>query len=257
MNKLRLRKTSFSLCFTADTVLPSFVGNTVRGALGHALDDLGSPAYREVFKTENADSIPNPYTISVPYPSKVNYKKGDVLTFDVILFGKACEFSDEVATAVKHMCRGKLENCLPCGDELIYDRVWSDAGAESIPDTGSLTIFFKTPTEFLSSHEPVWKIDWNTFVDILFGRICDIIGNYTESEFVLPYPLIARRPFVTADYSLTPVHLIVGTIPINGVLGSVKYTGNVTRYLPYIDLGSQIHIGKKTTLACGEYSFEI
>ncbi|MDR0221894.1 MAG: CRISPR system precrRNA processing endoribonuclease RAMP protein Cas6, partial [Lachnospiraceae bacterium] len=43
----------------------------------------------------------------------------------------------------------------------------------------------------------------------------------------------------------------------DGFVGTVSYFGDVTRYLPYIDLGSQIHIGKKTTRACGEYVFEI
>ncbi|MDR1766105.1 MAG: CRISPR system precrRNA processing endoribonuclease RAMP protein Cas6 [Lachnospiraceae bacterium] len=39
--------------------------------------------------------------------------------------------------------------------------------------------------------------------------------------------------------------------PIEGFVGTVRYSGDVTRYLPYIDLGSQIHIGKKTTRGCG------
>ena len=42
----------------------------------------------------------------------------------------------------------------------------------------------------------------------------------------------------------------------NGIVGSVRYKGDITKYLPYIDLGSQIHIGKKTTRGCGEYEFE-
>ena len=35
--------------------------------------------------------------------------------------------------------------------------------------------------------------------------------------------------------------------PVDGILGEARYFGDVTRYLPYIDLGTQLHLGKKTT----------
>jgi hypothetical protein len=257
MNALRLAKHRFSLRFTADAVLPGFIGNTVRGALGAALDDLGSPAYERMFKINSAESIPNPYTISVPYPSKVCYKKDDALAFEITLFGLACEFGDDVTAAARDMCKGKLENCVTDGHELIYDREWSDAGAESMPYCGELTVHFLTPTEIHSGKEPLMEIDFNTFIDSLFGRISDIIGNYTDGELVIPYSLVARRPFVQAEYNLKSVEFKTSGQPIRAVTGRIKYSGDVTRYLPYIDLGSQTHIGKKTTRACGEYSFEI
>ena len=257
MNALRLSKYIHELEFTADTVLPPFTGNTIRGAIGSALNGLGSTAYDNVFKADNVDSIPNPYVISVPYPSKGQYKKGDTLPFSITLFGDACSYAADLTSAARRMCNGKLANCTYNGNELIYDKVWSDNGAESIPDRGAISIVFLTPAEIFNEKEPAVEVSFNRFIDSLFGRICDIINNYTGGEFILPYALIARRPLVYAEYNLKTVKFQTSGQPVDSIMGTVNYFGDITRYLPYIDLGSQIHIGKKTTRACGEYRFEI
>jgi hypothetical protein len=257
VNKLQLAKYNFILRFTAETELPPFIGNTIRGALGSALDYMGSAAYESVFKTETTESIPNPYTVSVQYPSAATYKPGDTLPFSVTLFGTACEHGDDIVTAAKQMCHGKLNDCVLTDFELEFDRVWSDAGAESIPPCDSVKISFVTPAEILSSKEPVNELTFETFVDSLFGRIGGVIDNYTYGEFVIPYALTYKKPFVQAEHNLEPIRFQTSGQPINGLKGSVRYNGNITRYLPYIDLGSELHIGKKTTRACGEYIFEI
>jgi hypothetical protein len=218
---------------------------------------MGSAVYERVFKIEAAESVPNPYAISALYPSEMRYKAGDALSFSLTLFGDACDYSADFETAAKEMCRGKLENCIFRACETEYDRVWSDSGAESIPPRDEIRIKFVTPTEILSGKQPVREVAFETFIDSLLGRIGGIIDNYTDAEFVIPYALIAKKPFVAAEYDLEPIDFQTSGQPINGFWGTVRYTGGITRYLPYIDLGSQLHIGKKTTRSCGEYSFEI
>jgi hypothetical protein len=213
--------------------------------------------YDAVFKTNHTISIPNPYTISAPYPSQQLYHKGEALHFGITLFGNACEYQEEIIDAARHMCHGKLENCIMEQAQVVYDRIWSDQGAKSIPRADQLTIHFITPTEFFSAQKPVKEVNWNMFSDILFGRICDVIEHYTTGEFVIPYALVARKPHVTAQYHLETINFQTNKQPICAVLGKVEYKGEVTRYLTYIDLGSQLHIGKKTTRGCGEYWFEI
>ncbi|MDR1160595.1 MAG: CRISPR system precrRNA processing endoribonuclease RAMP protein Cas6 [Syntrophomonadaceae bacterium] len=285
MNSLRLAKHRFTLRFKSDTILPSFIGNTIRGALGRALYEDNSwfaeelqcacccaelreynsytygycnnCAYGSIFKSSSVVSIPNPYTISVPYPAKMDYRSGDELMFFITLFGSACDFGTNVITAAKNMCKGKITDCVCDYEGTEYERVWSDGGAESIPYCGKLTINFITPTEILSSKKPVTEVPFAALIDTLFGRIGDIIDNYTNGKFIIPYKLIAHKPYITTKTKLRPTYFQTSGQPIRGFLGSVTYFGDVTHYLPYIDLGSQIHIGKKTTRACGEYNFEI
>ena len=155
------------------------------------------------------------------------------------------------------MCKGRLENAICHSKRLEYDRVWSDNGADSIPYCDDLTVKFLTPAEILSSKEPVDKLSFSSFIDSLFGRISGLIDNYTDRQFIVPYSLVADKPYVRAEHTLKEITLKTSGQPIHSFIGTVRYYGDVTRYLPYIDLGSQTHIGKKTTRACGEYTFTI
>lgn len=257
MNTLNLTKYGFSMRFNADTELHPFVGNTIRGAFGQSLFDNFPNVYERIFKTEHANSAPNPFVISAPYPSKGIYKIGDTLDFTITLFGNACDFESDVLSAVKKMCNGKLANAEIADIKQIHSREWSDEGADTIPYTDALTLRFCSPTEILSSKKSVFELNFDKFIDSLFGRIAGVIDNYTENEFVVPYALVAEKPLVKAEYEVDFVKFTTSGQPVSGFFGTIRYFGDVTRYLPYIDLGSQIHIGKKTTRSCGEYNFEI
>ena len=257
MNKLKLCKHKFTLRFTADTILPPFVGNTIRGAFGQSLCDNFPDVCEQVFKIGDTESVPNPFVVSMPYPGKGGYRTGDTLDFAITLFGAACVYESEILSAVRLMCRGKLSSSEIINSEQVYIREWSDDGAETIPYADALTVRFLTPTEILSSKVPVAELDFKKYIDSLFGRIAGVIDRYTEDKFTIPYRFVANIPFVKAEYRLKPIRFKTSGQPINGFVGSIRYFGDITRYLPYIDLGSQIHIGKKTTRSCGEYSYKI
>ena len=257
MNRLQLARCAFSFRFTDTSYLPPFLGNTLRGALGASLEKIGSPMYSDVFKVSKSVSTPNPYAISVLYPGKEKYEIGDCFTFYVTLFGNACRYTAELTNAVKNMNKGKLSNSECIDAQLVFSRTWSDKGADSIPRCERLTVKFLSPTEILRGKVPILKPDFNDFVDSVFGRIGGIIDNHTDGLFVLPYSYIAARPFVTAEYELKTISLQTMRQPINGFVGTIRYIGDVTRYLPYIDLCGQAHIGKKTTRSCGEYEFKL
>jgi len=193
----------------------------------------------------------------VPYPCNEEYKAGDILSFYITLFGTACSFEKEVIDAAKYMCEGKLAHAQLAEYKQVYNRIWSDEGAEHIPYCNTLTVNFLTPTEIFIQGKAASQINFDLFIDRLFGRISVIIDHFGKSEFVLPYNLIANKPLIKAEYDLNMVRFNTSGQPITGVCGNVRYSGDVTRYLPYVDLGSQVHIGKKTTRACGEYAFVI
>jgi len=233
------------------------VGNTLRGAFGHVLHDNHRDVYDNMFKVESAESIPNPFVISAPYPAGGEYRAGALLDFCITLFGTACEFEPIVINAVESMSRGALADTKMIDCTTIYSREWSDAGAEFIPYCDKLTVKFISPAMILVQKQVAAQIDFAMFVDRILARISSIIDKYGENEFVIPYSLVASKPFVKAEYDLQAVKLQTSGQPVSGIVGSVRYFGDVTRYLPYIDICSQLHIGKKTTRSCGEFSFEI
>lgn len=256
-NSLTLTKISFTLTFTRDTCLPPFFGNTIRGALGQSLYDNYRNVYDAVFKVAECESIPNPFTIGAAFPSQGDYCAGETLVFDVTLFGSACGYDHEIVQAAQKIGKGKLSSATLTEAECEYSCSWSDSGAETIPSCDILTLDFVTPTEILISKQPTYEPSFATFIDSLFGRIAGVIDNYSDGTFMLPYSLVARKPHICAEYDLTRININSNGHPISGFTGRIKYSGDVTRYLPYIDLGSQLHIGKKTTRSCGEYRFTV
>ena len=195
--------------------------------------------------------------ISAPYPSKMHYTAGENLSFSITLLGAACDFEHSIAGAAKLMCNGKLEAAKLISCKQSYNIKWTDAGASKLSPCNNLTINFLTPTEILENGKPPTQLDFATFVDRVFVRIAGVIDNHGEGEFTIPYRLMYNKPYVKTESNLQAVKLQTSGQPITGFVGKVQYTGNITRYLPYIDLCSQIHVGKKTSRSCGKYIFEI
>jgi len=229
----------------------------IRGALGQSLYKNYPHVYENMMKVDRPNSTPNPFVISAPYPSKRSYAAGETLSFYVTLLGSAYVFEQNVLDAAAYMCEGKLSATQLTGFEQIYNMEWTDEGAAHIPMCEALRVNFISPTEIFIQKQLATQLDFSTFVDRVFLRIAGIIDSYGESEFVVPYHLIYAKPYIETACDFQVVKFQAGGQPITGFLGQVQYLGDVTRYLPYVDLCSQIHVGKKTTRACGEYRFEI
>jgi hypothetical protein len=256
-NKLRIAKWRFKLSFSEGANLPPIIGNTLRGALGKSLCDNFAEAYNEVFKVSGNSSVPNPFVISAPYPGKEIYLSNESLEFAITLFGTACKYEDEIIKAANLMSEGKLSGANLTDMTCEYSGEWTDEGMETFPTYGDILLRFITPTELIRNKAPDYEPDFGTYIDSLFSRISMIMDLYGESEFVIPYSLFANKPYVKAEYNLKRVSINSNNQPINGFTGNIAYRGDITPYLPYIFLGSQIHIGKKTTRSCGEYIFEL
>lgn len=240
----------------------------------HAADCV----YGSVFKnrTIRGNSIPNPFVVEVPNDDKREYKKGDVLCFNISLFGSAVGFTEHVIKAAEYMLKGRFATYYNCmrlnrvinfftnetvyeNEQLIgymYEYLWSDAGA--IQSINEVKITFISPVQIINNNdELILDLSFPMFIDRLFSRIADIIDFYEDDEFVLPYNLCFKKPLVD-----TKSNLFIKTVKqekqmAKGLKGSLVFQGDLTRYMPYIDLGSQLHIGKLATRGFGEYVFDI
>ena len=53
-----------------------------------------------------------------------------------------------------------------------------------------------------------------------------------------------------ADHRL---HHTADSIPMGGFIGRIRYSGDLTPFLPFIFLGEYLHIGLHTAFGCGQY----
>jgi len=291
MNQLQMVRIDLEAAVLRDVQLPGFLGNTLRGCLGRALlrqnCSLASPVceicsqreaciYPNVFKvaqsTAEFPTMPAPFVIRAPEFGKRQWRSGETLSFTVMLFGTAIRRSTEVLQAASAIFEGRFAQTEGAfvlqtirdgftGQSTPKDlqvAVWSDAGAPDIPPAQAVKIRFLSPTQIFQAHFVTDKPDFSLFIDSLFARIAAMIDIYGEDVFTLPYGLLGRKPQVAAKFSARRI-----TIPqdhgqrVDGIIGEIVYEGDVTRYLPYLDLGTQLHIGKKTTRGCGQFEIEI
>jgi hypothetical protein len=296
MNALKLVKLGFEAEVVTKVLLPGFLGNTIRGSLGNALagkyckkqDKMScgdcersaaciySVMFKSVYRDAEFTSAPNPFAIDVDGSNRREYGNGDIIRFSVLLFGSATRFAEETVLAVRAIFDGVFGGAKRALTlRRVYDgytdapvfvngsvrapkpAVWSDEGADSIERTTEIEIEFITPTQIMRASELVSEIDFETLIDSLFNRISSITDIYGDGEFVLPYRLPFRKPQVTTKQALRKVTIKQERQPIVGMVGKAKYSGELTRYMPYIDLGTQLHLGKMTTRGCGQYKFRI
>jgi hypothetical protein len=292
MNALKIAKLAFEAEILTKTLLPGFLGNTIRGALGKALaarcctnqvqarcdgcDRAAACVYAQMFKSVYRDaeftSAPNPYAIDVANSEKREYNAGDAIRFSVLLFGNAARFAEEVALAVRAMFGGVFggakralalrgahdghtgaplfKNGSFCAPEPV---AWTDGGEEPVQKTTEIELEFLTPTQILRASKLATSFDFDTLTDSLFNRISSIIDIYGDKEFAPPYRLLFRKPQIAAEQDLRRVAIKQEKQPIVGMVGKARYSGELARYMQYIDLGAQLHIGKMTTRGCGQY----
>jgi len=291
MNQLQMVRIDFEAAVLRDVQLPGFLGNTLRGCLGRALlrencvaaaPDCETCSRREdcvypnIFKvaqsTAEFPTMPAPFVIRAPEFGKRQWLAGEALVFSIILFGTAVRRSAEVVRAASAIFEGRFAQTEGAfalqtvrdgfnGQRNPSDlqvAVWSDAGAMDIPPAQAVKIRILSPVQIYHAHFVADKPDFSLFMDSLFARIAAMIDLFGEGEFTLPYALLCRKPQVTAQFSTRRV-----LIPqnhgqrVDGILGEILYEGEITRHLPYLDLGTQLHIGKKTTRGCGQFEIEI
>jgi len=276
LNRLKILRIDCVAEITTDIYLSEFLGNAFRGAFGRALVRLFckkvSPdckeceyrtdcAYGQVFKIGELSSnengaLPNPYSVKVRYNGLRQHQSGEQFPFTFLLFGSAIDFADDVCAAICCMFKEKLADMTLLGLQKT-ELTWQDTSTDACPTVSALTLDFITPTQIMLEKKHVTELTFESFLKTLLQRISTVTDSYGETNFILPYSLSSRIPHITTTCDLRSVEINQGEFSIKGFLGTVRFSGDLTKYMPYIALGSMLHIGKMTTRGCGEYLCEI
>jgi CRISPR/Cas system endoribonuclease Cas6 (RAMP superfamily) len=274
-----------------EVLLPGFLGNTFRGCLGRALLQQHCPksapdcmrcaarhtcVYARVFKAaecaQTCPAMPSPFVIGPPSFGKRLWREDETLAFSLLLFGTAVHFAPEIGAAARTIFDGSFAQTKdalslvqimdgftgrPAGDNLQI-AFWSDTSAEEMPPIQGARVRFETPTQILQDHRVVEQPSFAQLMNSLFGRIAAMLALYGAREFILPYALMNQTPQVQAQFDTHRICVQQDKGQhIDGIVGQVTYTGDLTRYMPYLQLGTLLHIGKKTTRGCGVYTMDL
>jgi hypothetical protein len=225
--------------------------------------------YVDVFKnpgrSEEYPTFPAPFVLDAPrLPPDAIIKAGESLEFSITLFGRAVKWWREIVQAYvtsfdkyKEVFNASFKlDCVESvlDDVMVHDgkaftgkpkpAVWSDAPGK-MPD-GELSVLVEFLSPVILKDGSKYEPDFASFMDAAFYRIASIIDIYGESAFSAPYALFYRKPYIKIEH-----------VQRDGLLDGLLFTGKLTRYLPYIDLASYLHIGKQSTSGFGKFTYEV
>jgi hypothetical protein len=303
MNSLPFARFQFNFQVETPLHLNFYSGSMLRGAFGHALRHLScmtklpdcsdcmlyhSCPYPLVFETPPQTSsfqafsqIPNPYMIEPPPLGSKDYQVGEVLSFNMVLVGRAMAqlpliiFAWQRALAVglgKERSRARLLNVVFEPDQpaaqVIYDtaadnavQAYSAFVPPPLADVDELTLQFVTPLRIQKQGKILTReMTARDFLSALVRRyflLLEFHGeNYQAPDFVA---LIEQAQAVTAQVDFRPCawqrysNRQQQAMRLDGVLGSVALRGDLSAFLPFLQAGQWLHVGNKTTFGMGQY----
>ena len=238
-------------------------------------------AYSYIFETTEFSQKPRPYIIEVPFNDKRSFKKGETIKFTIVLLGKAINYLPHfIFTFIELGKKGltkknykfKLEKVIDSNNNIVFqdDKIikkgkvlnWNEiVKSTKLNIKDKLTLNFTTPLRLSENNDLISNISFSLIIKKLLKRINDICKFHCNK-----FDKIEDKPFIEKAKNIDVVlnnlkwkdwirysnrqkrKMIFG-----GLVGNITFKGNFEEFLPYIILGSYIHIGKNCTFGQGKY----
>src|SRR5690625_2897083 len=275
--------------------LPPYLGSMVPGILGHAMRNIVciAPNVRchlcEFATNCNSANFFNspgtlagsvkPYVIHVPIRDKVNWRKGELLPFEITFFGNTTTAADYYVAGLLEMgnygwgakrLKFSLQQITNVFDDTL---VWSNGKtwvhhlqAFSLHTEGRLTnsvlLQFNSPTRILVKRKLLNHLNFEHVVGSIMTRIKLLLHAYegVVLEWNEAAMLEEAKEIKTVEeqwqyvdfkrYSRTYNR----KLSLPSITGYVRYEGDITSFTPLLEIGELIQIGKNTTHGFGNYN---
>jgi len=230
--------------------------------------------------TKRFTNPPRPYVISVPFP----YDGADTFELGLTLVGHAHSLLPQLLEALHHAgergvgsatpTRFRVDNVRPGlqfnrdGASTTLERVTlSDLATRNDGDVAELELEWLTPLRikrfggYLRDPE---RLTFSAFFDVLLARIEALAAFHCGGDWNPDRDLRALADQVTItrrEMRLQRLQRFSSrkrtTHPIDGLLGQMTVSGPLARLLPYLRMGTLIHLGNGADFGLGRYRIHI
>ncbi len=137
---------------------------------------------------------------------------------------------------------------------------------ESKRPVNGIRVVFDSPTNIRRKGEaPYDPPQFEHIVRGILRRYSDLASLYGEGRPELQYKELVEtskqirvaKTNLRFSQQLSYSQRKGALTPLEGVVGSIEYQGEITPFLPYLILGQWIHIGKQATFGMGQYHLEV
>ena len=190
---------NFSVIAQDKSILPPYLGSTLRGAIGHVLRN-DTEACHYLYDNRRLDKkrkeVLNPYIIVPPMIGKKLFYKNDILNFDIMFLGDGAKYAKNVIDALSSqgglrlgVRRNKFifDKAVHKTDQRVIwqDRTFYQAAIRKIPlvyktldNVESVTIKFLTPLRRRRNNELLKDVDFSSIIRNITYRIESLTGRY-------------------------------------------------------------------------------
>jgi hypothetical protein len=233
-------------------------------------------------------SAPPPYVIEPPLETRTAYPSGSPFNFSLLLFGETnaslpyfvYAFEIMGASGIGKRIKGQrarftLEKVTSRGN-VIYEnstrKLLPVPAVDAIlhpdwqgPDCTAVSIQLLTPLRLKHNNTLSSRLPFDMLVRAMLRRISSIYEQYGDGEPAIDYRgLITEAAGVSTASSTLRWHdwerysnRQEQAMMMGGLLGDVTYRGNITPYLPLLELCKELHIGKQSSFGLGMFDYRI
>lgn len=262
-----------------DAYLPSFKGSMWHGWFGHALKLADEQAFH-VLMGEHDNRQPKPYVICPSDDHKTQWRTGELLEFELTLFGEATSLVDNVFLALKlGESKGlgeervpfsvlSVSSILPTGVHAgVTSYTLADVLANTMPmplADVELALTLRTPVR-LKLHDKIIRQeapDLEYWLNHVLRRVKQLTQFWVCDDQHLFDHLYEQRPRLSSYQKNSHCYFedwhrysAKGKqhLPFGGLKGQVSFYGDIGAALPLLRVGEHLHIGGKTTFGLGKY----
>jgi hypothetical protein len=241
------------------------------------------------------DQVPRPYVIEPPPGGQEVLPAGEEMAFDLLLFGRAIPLFPYFLAAFREGGRiglgsgkkkyklvrveavndftGAGEGIFQSGGKLCsgYEVEWSGQevllASAAMHPVREVTIDFITPTQLMADGNKLSQLQELDFVVLLRNILRRYSSLYVHHHDILPEESFAALLEKAGEVSYGGGEGQVDRWerysmrreqrnPMEGFTGWLKYTGDLSPFVPYLMLGQWLHIGKWSVFGMGKYSCE-
>jgi len=243
-------------------------------------------------KSEKGPSLPHPFMIEPPLESKTCFGPEEELSFHLILFGPALKYLPYCIYAFHQMGQigvGKRINGKRAGFVLKEVSFYQSSSVASIysqedqilkggdffqnltlddkpcSDLNYLTIYLKTPLRVKYGNQLRDELPFHILIRAALRRISTLFTHYGDGEPDLDYKGLVERAkavkVIDSDLRWLDWHRYSNRqetkMSLGGIVGWVRYEGNLGEFWPFLHLGEKLHLGKQTTFGLGQIQMNL
>lgn len=231
-------------------------------------------------------TLPHPYVIEPDDDGRTRYAVGDTFSFRLLLFGEYTEYLPYFVYAMQIL--GELGVGKRAGkDQGRFELMSVESGGKDVFDSAAnkllptpvqdldlcapmasakrVTVKLHTPLRLKFANQLRAELPFHLLVRTMLRRISMTFETFGEGEPTLDYRGLVRdaerieisendlRWFDIKRYSSRQEQEML----MGGMIGSICYRGDLTPYLPLLEMSSVLHLGKQTAFGLGQISYVV